>query len=507
MEEAGARLAEVLTALSVATDLGIGRPPESAMRACILASCLAEQLGVDGDEAANAYYTTLLRYIGCTSYAHEEGALADGDEVRARAVVTRLDLANLDEVASGLQQLMPGLALPREAVQAIASLPGDFVSSHCEVSIALANRLGMAPGVQHALGQLFERWDGLGLPRGLSRKDLSLSIRIATVATQAVAFLPDGHATVEAVMKQRSGGWFDPEIVETFLRHGRSMLADVETADVWRAAVEAEPDPHKQMTDASPDEVAAAFADFTDLKTRYLLGHSRGVAALVEKAAVQMGMPDGDVATLRRAALFHDLGRVAVPVGIWEKTGPLSEIEWEAVRLHPYHTERILSRAPALKPLAALAGMHHERLDGSGYFRSATAPTLTMAMRLLGAADAYQAMTEARPYRPALAPEAAAANLSAEVKGGRLDTDAVRAVLVAAGHVAGRKRAGRPAGLSAREVEVLRLIGTGASYAEVASTLVISPRTAAHHVQHIYDKIGASTRAAAALFAMQHQLL
>lgn len=507
MEAEGARLAELLTALSVATDLGIGRPPETAMRACFLASRLAAKLGVRGEEAANAYYTTLLRYIGCTSYAHEEGAMADGDEVRARAVTTRLDLANLDEVAAGLQQLMPGPALPREAVQAVARLPEEFVGSHCEVSISLANRLGMGPGVQQALGQLFERWDGLGFPRGLSREDLVLSIRIATVATQAMAFLPDGYPTVEAVMKQRSGGWFDPEIVETFLRHGRGILAEMAAADAWRSAVEAEPEPHKQVTDASPDEVAAAFADFTDLKTRYTLGHSRGVATLAEKAAVQMGMPGGDVATLRRAALFHDLGRVAVPVGIWEKTGPLSEIEWEAVRLHPYHTERILSRAPALKPLALLAGMHHERLDGSGYFRSATAPSLTAAMRLLGASDAYRAMTEQRPHRPALAPEAAAAIMAAEAQAGRLDTDAVRAVLLAAGHAASRTRAGRPAGLSEREVEVLRLIATGASYAEVASTLVISPRTAAHHVQHIYDKIGTSTRAAAALFAMQHQLL
>ena len=155
--------------------------------------------------------------------------------------------------------------------------------------------------------------------------------------------------------------------------------------------------------------------------------------------------------------------------------------------------------------MAVIAGMHHERQEGSGYFRASR--DLPSAVRLLCAADAYQAMTQERPHRRALAPDAAARTLEAEAQAGRLDADAVRAVLAVAGHTVVRARAGRPAGLSAREIEVLRLIATGASYRDVAQALVISPRTAAHHVQHIYDKIGVSTRAGAAMFAMEHELL
>lgn len=507
MEADRVRLAELLTALSVVTDLGIGRPPETAMRACILATRLAAEMGVHGAEASHVYYATLLRYIGCTSYAHEEGAMAGGNELAARAVTTRLDLANPEEVSAGFQQLVPGPPPSREIVLAVATLPPDLVASHCEVSISLAHRLGMDAAIQQALGQIFERWDGQGFPHRLQGEDLCLPVRIATVATQVVAFLPDGYDTVHAIVAQRSGGWFDPAIAEAFLHRGKALVAEVVAEDAWRAAVEAEPEPRRRVADAALDEVAAVFADLTDLKTTCTLGHSRGVAALAEGAARRAGLPHADVLTLRRAALFHDLGRVGVPVGIWEKAGPLSSIEWEAVRLHPYHTERILSRAPALQPLALIAGMHHERQDGSGYFRAAPAPSLSPTVRLLCAADAYQAMTQERPHRRALAPDAAARTLEAEAQAGRLDPEAVRPVLQVAGHTVARARTARPAGLSAREIEVLRLIATGSSYRDVASVLVISPRTAAHHVQHIYDKIGISTRAAAALFAMEHQLL
>lgn len=373
--------------------------------------------------------------------------------------------------------------------------------------MSMARRLEMSEPVQAALGQIFERWDGKGYPHGLEGDALGLPVRVAHVATQAMAFLPDGHETVEAIVRQRSGGWFDPAVAEAFLRHGRSLLAEIEAADVWVAAVEAEPEPRRCIRDAELDSVAAAFADMADLKTHFTRGHSSGVADLAEGAASRAGLPPAQVVMERRAALFHDLGRVGVPNGVWEKPGPLSAIEWEKVRLHPYHTERILSRSPALQPLATIAGMHHERQDGSGYFRSAAGPSIPMAARLLAVADAYQAMTQNRPHRTAPGPGGAARALEAEARAGRLDPDAVHGVLEAAGHRSRRPRNASPKGLSEREMEVLRLIARGATYRDVARELVISPRTAAHHVQHIYDKIGVSTRAAAAMFAMEHRLL
>jgi DNA-binding CsgD family transcriptional regulator len=196
-----------------------------------------------------------------------------------------------------------------------------------------------------------------------------------------------------------------------------------------------------------------------------------------------------------------------VGTGIWEKPGPLTTAEWEQVRLHAYQTERILARSEALSPIARIAGMHHERQDGSGYHHGASAAEVPIEARILAAADSFQAMTQARPHRAAKTPDAAASALIAEARAGRVDPECADAVLHAAGRPSPHARTAWPAGLSDREVEVLRLVSRGASNKEVASALVISPRTAEHHVQHIYSKIGVSSRAAAAMFAMEHGLL
>jgi DNA-binding CsgD family transcriptional regulator len=198
---------------------------------------------------------------------------------------------------------------------------------------------------------------------------------------------------------------------------------------------------------------------------------------------------------------------VGVSAGVWTKAGALSEREWEQVRLHPYYTERVLARPGRLARLGALAALHHERLDGSGYHRGAPAALLSPAARILAAADAYQAMTEPRPYRPARGAELAADELRREVRAGRLDRDAVDGVLAAAGHRVQRGRRPFVAGLTEREVEVLRLVARGHSKKEIAARLVIAEKTADNHVQHIYEKIGVSTRAGATLFAMEQHLL
>jgi HD-GYP domain-containing protein (c-di-GMP phosphodiesterase class II) len=198
---------------------------------------------------------------------------------------------------------------------------------------------------------------------------------------------------------------------------------------------------------------------------------------------------------------------VGVSSGIWDKEGPLTRSEWEQIRLHPYHTERILSCSSTLAPLGRIAGLHHERLDGSGYHHGVSAPALPVSARILAAADTFQAATQERPHRPARTTEQAAAHLTAEATAGRLDADCVAAVIEAAGQPRPRVRRHWPAGLSEREVDVLRLLAHGLSNAQIADRLVISRRTAEHHVQHIYTKIGHSTRAAATIFAMEHDLL
>ncbi len=222
---------------------------------------------------------------------------------------------------------------------------------------------------------------------------------------------------------------------------------------------------------------------------------------------MRLGLPQDRVGTVRRAALLHDVGRVAVSSAVWEQERSLTSSQWEQVRLHPYHTERILSRSAQLVGLARIAGMHHERMDGTGYHHGAPGGSIPTEARLLAASDAFQAMTQARPHRRALAPEEAARELGAEAERGRLDVDCARAVIAAAGQQPTVGRRAWPAGLTDREVDVLRLLARGCSNREIAAELVISSRTAEHHVQHLYAKIGGSTRAAAAVFAMEHGLV
>ena len=260
-----------------------------------------------------------------------------------------------------------------------------------------------------------------------------------------------------------------------------------------------------RLTDAEFGTALEAIADFADVKSPCTIGHSRGVADLAGEAARILGLGGQDVTLVRRAGLVHDLGRLGVPNTIWDKPGKLNHAEAERVRLHPYLTERMLASSPALAPLAAIAVQHHERLDGSGYPRGLSGGAVGPEGRVLAAADFYHARTEPRPHRPASPADEAAAQLRAEARAGWTG-DAVAAVLSAAGHRASRRPA-RPAGLTGREVEVLRLLARGLSNEEIGERLGISRKTASHHVEHIYTKTGTANRALASLFAANHGLI
>jgi HD-GYP domain-containing protein (c-di-GMP phosphodiesterase class II) len=294
-------------------------------------------------------------------------------------------------------------------------------------------------------------------------------------------------------------------VVDLFCSHAPELLDGLDRASDWDAVLGAEPQLARRVVGAGLDQVLDAMADLVDLKSPYLAGHSRGVANLAAAAAHDAGYPEDDVLVVRRAGLIHDLGRLGVSNAVWDKPGPVTEAEWERVRLHPYLTDRMLARVDALSRSREIAARHHERLDGSGYPRGLTAASLTPPDRLLAAADVYHAMTEPRPHRDPLDPGQAARELRAEVISGRLDSDAVEAVLAAAGHRVPARRVW-PGGLTTREVEVLGLLARGHSNREIAQRLVITPKTAMNHVEHIYAKLSVSSRAAATLYATQHGL-
>jgi HD-GYP domain-containing protein (c-di-GMP phosphodiesterase class II) len=364
-------------------------------------------------------------------------------------------------------------------------------------------RIGLDGPVVEALAHAYERWDGKGHPAGLRGDAVPLAVRIVVVARDAD--LASRAADPRELLRSRRGKAYDPAVVDAFEGAGREALSELAGADEWELALAGEPEPASLVEAGALDALLAAFADFADLKSPWIRGHSRVVGALAEEAARHAGLDEAACADLRRAGLVHDLGRVAIENGIWDKPGPLTTAERERVRLHPYFTERILARCDSLAGLVGPASSHHERLDGSGYHRSLAADALPTASRILAAADVFAALTADRPHRPALAEADAARELEAEA--GRLDPDAVACVLAAAGRREAPRPAAWPAGLTDREVEVLRLIARGRTNREVAGRLVIAPKTVGRHVENLYRKLGVSSRAAAALFAMEHRLL
>lgn len=494
-----------MAALSLATDLGMGQPQEQALRTCLIAIELARRMSLSNEEVSEVFYVALLRFLGCTADAHEFAAMVGGDDIAIRLAIAPVLGGSSQEFA---RQVMPKIGAQKNPVRRVQLLAGmmtsgrqrvtEGVRAHCEMGERLAVRLGLPAGVRLGLDDAFEHWGGHGAPKGSAGEAIHLSARVVFVARDAeVLHREGGLERVNAALRARSSEAYDPAIAATFLEVAGEVMEAVETVSPWEAVLEREPQPYPWVPESRLDSVLETFADFVDLKSPWMAGHSRGVAALVGGAGHN----------LQRTALVHDLGRMSVPNAIWDKPGRLTDGEWERVRLHPYYSERILSRSHALKPMAGCAGMHHERIDGSGYHRGSKRTEISHDARLLAAADAYQAMTQPRAFRPALSPGQAALRLEGDARAGKLDVDAVRIVLAAAGHQTRSVRRAWPAGLSEREVEVLRLICRGGTIKEVASLLKISPSTVDHHVRHAYEKVGVTTRAGATLFAVENDLL
>jgi len=510
----GVRLADLLAGLSLISDHELGLPPDDAVRSCLVGTALARKLGLSDGEVADVFYTSLLQHIGCIGYAHET-YLVWSDDLAANRAAQRTNFAEPKELLSvylpTLLRSVDGFERAQIAARFLTNGPGflkRFATASCEVAAHTARRLGLAHDVQLSLRQYSEWWNGKGAPQGLKGEDIALTGRVVHVASVGAKFdVLGGPALAVDAVRRRAERIFDPAIADTFVAHAAELLEAASRGDPRQRVLEVEPEPLRIVPKARLPELAAAFGDLVDLKTPFTHGHSAGVARLARTAGEKLGLDGETLTQLQVAALLHDLGRIAVSNAVWEKPGQLTTAEWEQVRLHPYHSERILSCTAVLQPMAALAGLHHERMDGSGYHRGCTAAQIPLPARILGAADALQAMTQARPHRDALTLDEAAERLHHDAGAGRLDADAVRAVVDAAGGPRQRRADLRPAGLSDREVEVLRLVARGLSNREVARRLYISPRTAEHHVQHVYGKIGVSSRASAALFAMEHGLL
>jgi HD-GYP domain-containing protein (c-di-GMP phosphodiesterase class II) len=506
------RLAELLAVLALGADLGMGQPMEHAMAQCVLSLRIGERLGLGDDDRAVLYYVSLLAWVGCHIDAYEQ-AKWFGDDLALKGNFRLIDPVGVRAMGQMMRQIGVGKHGIDRAAVAVRFLAGGMrdadamLANHAYAADRLGEAMGLPEEVRSAVLQTFERWDGKGAPAGAKREEILVTARIVNFADVLAVFQGAGgiDAAVE-VARQRSGTQFDPALVDLVARDAALLFADLDESAVWETIIDAEPSLGASLQPEELDHALEAIGDFTDLKSPYTLGHTRAVTELAVASAATMSWSADDVTHLRRAALLHDLGRLGVSNAIWDKPGPLSTAEIERVRLHPYLTERMLASSPALAALGATAAQHHERIDGSGYPRNLRGDSMTAAGKLLAAADTYASKLEPRPHRPALSPAEAAQYLRDEVRAGRQDAQSVSAALEAAGHPV-RRRQEWPAGLTTREIEVLRLLGRGLSNKQIAERLVVARKTVDNHVEHIYAKIGVSNRARASLFAVRHGLM
>lgn len=506
------RAAEVIASMCLATDLGMGFPFEHGLHATLTTMRLCEILDVDEDTRSRTYYACLLMYAGCTVDGVERSQVFGSSMTEH---LTHRQFGSRLESLTGVIRALPSpeASTPRRAVQTMTGLPraarfrGGHFAALCEVAGMLAERLGVPASVHEMFPFLTERWDGAGVLKRASGDDIPLPLRIIHVGRDATyQRLIGDDDYVSGVIESRAGHAFDPGVTALFLENAPDVLGPREPSETtWEDVLASEPRPWLTLKGAGIDEALGAIGAFSDLVSPHLSGHCSGVAQLASSAAELSGFPPEEVERLRRAGFVHDVGRTAIGTRVWEKAGPLTADEREQVRLHPYHTDRVLARSPFLSELAPTAMAHHERLDGSGYHRGLDSPSLSRAARLLAAADAFQSKTEARPYREALSPKEATEILVEKAKAGMFDPLMVKAVAEAAGEKA--PAVDRPAGLTEREAEVLVLLARGLQTKQMARELDISAKTVDRHIQNSYRKIGVSSRAAATLFATEKGLI
>jgi len=518
MPDVAMRKADFLMVLAYASDLATGHPRDFALRSCVLGMRLADLAGFDEQCHRNVFHQALLRYVGCNADTHVLAA-AFGDEIALRADLNGLDMGDRAEIGqvffNAFKRLYADLdpAAQRAAIEkgleTALQISIPVLAAHCEVAKRIGERLGLSEDIRENLGQIYERWDGRGLPHGLAGGEVLPAVQVITLAQDAIA-LAEAHGIhqMAKIVAERADGAYEARLATLMSENTATLMKGIDGSIRRETVLALEPEPVEVLSDEACEAAYLAIADMIDMRMPFTHGHSRAVADLAEAAAYHMGLPATDVRNVRWAGLVHDIGELSVPVSTWIQERPMSPRETDAAKLHPYFGERALAAlGNSGAGLASLVARHHECLDRSGYHRGVDGSDLSPAARILAAAEVYETAREERSARPALDDAAAASMVRKWVQEGRLCPDGSEAVLTVAGQPSRRNAPARLSGMTPREIEVLRLIARGLTAKETAEQLGIAPKTADNHIQNIYSKIGVTTRAGAALFALETGLL
>lgn len=514
VQDTATGMAGILSAFAFANDLAFGLAEDDSIRSAYLAVRIAERMELPPAEQRTVYYAALVKDAGCTSWTSALASFWEANEIVARREL--FIFGGAESLPSFVRWLTRYVGTDLPLHQRVARSFGvarqqqriarEAFEGTRDVAMRIAARLGMDQPVQAAVSSAFEQWDGKGMPDGLSGDAIPLAARVVhpTFTLAPVAGRYGRDEALALARRQRGRAW-DPDVTDAVLSLAgdRDFWETFEGSDVLGRLVALEPRERRaELSEARLDDVVLALADFADLKVPSVLAHSRRVALISEAIAKHLGMEGVEVRDVRRAALVHDLGLVAVPSRTLERAAPLlTSAEREQMRLHPYHGERILLRVPALASLAPVVGGHHERVDGLGYYRGLAGPQVPRAAQIVGLASRFDEAMRGHEHPAEIGPALAA------LDDGEHDPEVLAALRAVAGVRAEPERREWPAGLTDREVEVLRLSARGFTRRQVADRLDLSEHTVRHHLEHIYGKVGVTNRVAAALFAMESGLL
>lgn len=504
---------DLLRTLSLASDLGVGLAPEHGLRACYIALRIAEQLGLGPDEQRDVVHVALLKDAGCTSWTTQIAAMIRSDEIAARReLLFERDFGERREVIGWAAKFIgAGSSLPaRVGRLADFMVSGrDFMregfQSTGEVACRIAERMGASAEARQGISSLFEQWNGKGMPRGLRGEAIPRISRVVFPTSYLeVAHAAGGRKAAHDLARDRAGHAFDPAIVDAF-----TQLAENE--EFWQPLDAGLVMDHiagrfAETAVAAVDEFASCCADFVDMKAYWLAGHSRRVADLAQRVARRLRLSDGQVRQVRLASLVHDLGLVAVPSFVLNKPpDERSSAERDALDAQREVLRGLFERTPALARIGEIAWLHHERPGPSAVEADGA---LLLAAGIVAAANEFDELTHDAPGRLALEAEQALSLVRSTFAGSAFQPAAEATVTEVTGDAATPQVQQQfPAGLTGREVEVLRLLASGLNRKKIAGELVLSESTVRTHLEHIYDKLDVSTRVGAVLFALEHGLV
>jgi HD-GYP domain-containing protein (c-di-GMP phosphodiesterase class II) len=424
------RLAELLSALSYATDMVEGQPAGHCVRCCWIGIHIGRQIGLDEQQIWELYYTLLLKDLGCSSNAARICQLYLTDDIAFKHdfMTVNGSLPQVLRFVLSHTGMKAGLAERFRALVHIFQNGGqiaqELMETRCDRGAEIARKMRFSEAVALSIHNLDEHWDGGGMPLGLSGIAIPVYSRIALLAQIVDVFqMTNGIEAAKREIQHRSGSWFDPDVVAAFDRVAArpGFWETLRSDDLQRAIFALEPAQSSSIVDEDYlDDIAAAFAQVIDSKSPYTSGHSERVTLFTDLIATQMGLSGERRRWLKRAALLHDIGKLGVSNSILDKPGKLDPDEWAAMQMHAAYTETILSRIAAFGDLARIAGAHHERLDGKGYPRGLKGDEIAPETRIITTADIFDALTADRPYRPAM-PVTKAFAIMAEMVGTAID--------------------------------------------------------------------------------------